>query len=82
MTRSFVLSLFCLRVYLLVCIVPAIISTPSLGEINKHDRNKVTYTKEISDSIKNSEKSVISPHQSKDSKVNYIYIIEIISILD
>lgn len=79
MTGSFVLSLFCLRVCLLVCIVLAIISTPSLGEINKHDRNKA---KEISDSIQNSEKSVIFPHQSKDNKVNYIYIIEIISILD
>lgn len=60
------LPLFCLLVY----IMPGVISTPSLGKVDKHDWNKVTYTKKRSDSIENSEKSAISPHHCEDNKVN------------
>lgn len=70
MARSSSLLPFCHQVYLLVYVMLAIISTFSLAEINKHDRDKAMYMKERSDSIKSSEKSAMSLHQRKDNKVN------------
>lgn len=78
MTKTSVLSLFCLRTCLLVYIMLVIIFTPTLGEADKHDWNKTMYTKDRFDAIKHSEKAAISPHKCEDNKVNqYIYIIEI-----
>ncbi|KAG5315389.1 MOS1T transposase, partial [Pseudoatta argentina] len=66
---SFFLSLFCLRVCLVIYML-SIVSTFSLAEVSKHDERKVTYTKGRFDSIKNSKKSIISPDQHKNNKVD------------
>ncbi|XP_011698894.1 PREDICTED: uncharacterized protein LOC105456502 isoform X2 [Wasmannia auropunctata] len=64
------LSLFCLRVCLLVYVMLAVISTFALAEVNKYERSKATYTTKKSDSIKNSEKSAISSRQHEHNKVD------------
>ncbi|XP_018338030.1 PREDICTED: uncharacterized protein LOC108746039 [Trachymyrmex septentrionalis] len=49
----------------------SIISTFSLAKVSKHDQRKAIYTrKERLDSIKNSKKSTISPHQHKNNKID------------
>ncbi|XP_070169303.1 uncharacterized protein PF3D7_1120600-like [Polyergus mexicanus] len=66
--RSFLPSLFCLRMCFLLYVTFAIISTPA--EINKRNGNKMTYTKEEFDSIKNLKKSTILPQQRGNNKVD------------
>ncbi|XP_039309682.1 uncharacterized protein LOC105202175 [Solenopsis invicta] len=68
--RSSFFSPFYLRVHLLIYVMLAIISTSSLAEMNRQDWSKTVYMKERPDSVRNSEKSAISPHQHKNNKVD------------
>lgn len=64
--RSSFLSLFRPRMCFLLYVMLAVISTLNSEEINKRYGSKMTYTREKSDSIRNSKKSTISPQRGNN----------------